>query len=198
MINGSTQTNTIWAALIMGCFFMCSCENNIDTVKNLGKSSPGVEEGKNIESFLSQGGKMKAKLVAPLMLRYLLDTPRVEFPNRMHVDFYDSLITVESQLNSKFGRYFENENRVFLRDSVVVFSRKGDTLWTDELYWDQNKGEFYTDKRVKVKKENNTQYINSIGMRSNLNFTNITFYNVGRNINGEITFMNLPDSTLPN
>jgi LPS export ABC transporter protein LptC len=178
MTNGSKQVKHIWAALLMGCFFMCSCENNIKDVENLGKSSPGVEEGKNIESFLSQGGKMKAKLTAPLMLRYLLDTPRVEFPKTMHVDFYDSLITVESQLDSKFGRYFENENRVFLRDSVRVFSRKGDTLWTDELYWDQNKGEFYTDKKVKVRKENDAQYIHSIGMRSNLNFTNITFYNI--------------------
>ncbi len=157
---------------------MCSCENNLKAVQDLGKSKPGVEEGKNIESFLSQSGKMKAKLVSPLMLRYLLDTPRVEFPNKLHVDFYDSLITVESQLNSKYGRYFENQNQVFLRDSVVVFSRKGDTLWTDELYWDQNKGEFFTDKRVRVKQDGNTKYIHSIGMRSNLNFTNITFYNI--------------------
>ena len=70
----------IIAAILFGCFFVWSCENDIREVQNLNQKTISVEEGKQIESYLSEGGKVKAKLTAPLMLRYQKDTPKVEFP----------------------------------------------------------------------------------------------------------------------
>ena len=71
--------------------FLLSCENDIKKVQDLGKRRMGVEEGTNIESIFSNGGNLRADLKAPLMLRYLLDTPKVEFPKTLHVDFYDKI-----------------------------------------------------------------------------------------------------------
>lgn len=191
MINLFNNIKTILAALTIGCFFVMSCENEIKKVQDLGKKTLGVEEGIDIESYMSQSGKMRAKLKAPFMLRYLLDTPKVEFPKTMHVDFYDDTLAIESQLNCKYGRYLENDNKVFLRDSVVVFNRTGDTLWTDELYWDQLKGEFYTNKFVRVKKGFNSTYILGYeGMRSDQTLSNITFFSVR-----EGSYFTVPDST---
>ncbi len=49
-----------------------------------------------------------------------------------------------------YARYREYERKVFLKDSVVVINiLKGDTLKTDELWWDQDKEEFYTDRPVR-------------------------------------------------
>lgn len=189
-----TNNNNIFliiAALFVSCFFVVSCENKIETVRELGKKKLGVEEGINIESYMSQSGKMKAKLTAPLMLRYLLDTPKVEFPKTMHVDFYDSTLAIESKLNCKYGKYFENDNKVYLKDSVIVFNRKGDTLWTDELIWDQTRAEFFTDKFVKVKRGFNNTYIPAHnGMRANQSLTNMTFFLVKDN-----GYIMIPDST---
>jgi LPS export ABC transporter protein LptC len=191
MINRFNNISTLLAAIIMGCFFVTSCENEIKTVQDLGKRTLGVEEAKNIESYMSQAGKMRAKLSAPLMLRYLLDTPKVEFTKTMHVDFFDDTLGVESQLNCKYGRYLENDNKVYLRDSVVVFNRTGDTLWTDELLWDQIKQEFYTDKFVRLKKGFNSTYILGYGgMRSDQSLNNYTFYSIR-----EGSYFNVPDST---
>jgi LPS export ABC transporter protein LptC len=191
MINSTINIKAFTTALIMGCFFMIGCENKIEVVQNLGKKSIGIEEGKNIESYLSQSGKVKAKLTAPLMLRYLLDTPKFEFPANMHVDFYDDTAAIESKMDCKYGKYFENDNKVYLRDSVVVFNRTGDTLWTDELYWDQIRGEFYTDKFVRVKKGFNANYILGYhGLRADQGLNNITFFNIG-----EGSYMLVPDST---
>jgi LPS export ABC transporter protein LptC len=191
MINRFNNISTLLAAIFLGCFFVVGCENEIKTVQDLGKRTLGVEEAKNIESYMSQAGKMRAKLSAPLMLRYLLDTPKVEFTKTMHVDFFDDTLAVESQLNCKYGRYLENDNKVFLRDSVVVFNRTGDTLWTEELYWDQLKQEFYTDKFVRVKKGFNSTYILGYGgMRSDQSLNNITFYSIR-----EGSYFNVPDST---
>jgi hypothetical protein len=74
------------------------------------------------------------------------DTIYVEFPKTLHVDFYDDSTKVESWLDSRYGKYFESLNKVYLRDSVTVITVKGDTLKSPDLWWDQNSKIFYTDK----------------------------------------------------
>jgi hypothetical protein len=70
---------------------------------------------------------MKAKLTAPLMYRYQRDTVFTEFPNTLHVDFYDDSVRIESWLTANYGIYYDNLNKVFLRDSVTVINNEGDT-----------------------------------------------------------------------
>ena len=134
------------AAFFVGCCFVLSCENDQKKIDEITKKVTLVEEAKNIESYLSQQNHVKAKLTAPLMLRYESDTIYVEFPNRLHVDFFDDSAKIETWLDSKYGKYFENLNKVYLRDSVIVINVKGDTLKTPDLWWDQNTKMFYTDK----------------------------------------------------
>jgi len=171
-----------------------SCENDIEEVRALGMHKLGIEEGKGIVSLMSEGGKTNAKLQAPTMLRYQTDSPKIEFPNSLHVDFYDSLTTVESQLFAKFGRYLENENRIFLRDSVIVFNRKKDTLWCKELYWDQAKGTFFTDKAVVISQQNPRQKIYGQGLNADQNFKWFTLNKIGRINTGTQSFINVADS----
>ncbi len=177
----------VLAALFLGCFFVYSCENDIREVQNLNKKAIGIEEVKDIESYLSQEGKVKAKLMAPLMLRYLRDTPKVEFPKTLRVDFYNDSTKVESKLFAKYGRYMENENKVFLRDSVIVFNMTGDTLLCKELYWDQLKAKFYTDKNVIIHKPDQKVY--GTGMDADQDFKNITIKKVHN------SYLDIPDSS---
>ena len=141
----------VQAAIFCGCLFLCSCENDIEKVNAWNKKKVMVEEATKVESLFSQEGKLRAKLTAPLMLRYQSDTIYVEFPKTLHVDFFDSTGKKESQLDARYGKYFESLNKVFLKDSVVVANIKGDTLRSPELWWDQNKQKFYTDKLVRLK-----------------------------------------------
>jgi len=134
------------AALITGCCFVCGCENDQKDIDNWTKKVVEVEEAKNINTLFSQEGIMKAKLTAPLMLRVLTDTLYVEFPNSLHVDFYNDSIQIESWLDCKYGKYFESMEKVYLRDSVIVINIKGDTLRAPDLWWDQKARIFYTDK----------------------------------------------------
>lgn len=105
-----------------------------------------TEDAKNVESYLSQRGVMRAKLKAPDMVRVMTDTVYVEFPHTLHVDFFNDSTKRESWLDAKYGKYFETLNKVYLRDSVVIINTKGDTLKTQDLWWDQNTKQLYTDK----------------------------------------------------
>jgi len=133
------------AALVMSCCFFISCENTQEEIDKWTNSKVMQEEATHIESYISQEGKMKAKLKAPLMFRVMADTQYVEFPRSLHVDFYDDSTKIETFLDSKYGKYYETLNKVYLKDSVIVITLKGDTLRCHDLWWDQNKEMFYTD-----------------------------------------------------
>src|SRR5687768_18406565 len=98
------------AALITGCCFVLSCENTDTEIKKWTDRAVLKEEAIQVESFLSTDGKMKAKLTAPLMERVTTpDTIYVEFPNTLHVDFYeDSTNNIQTILDSRYGKYLEN------------------------------------------------------------------------------------------
>jgi LPS export ABC transporter protein LptC len=134
------------AFFITGCFFMAGCENDDKVLQDWTKKVVMQEEAIQVESYLSQDGKLRAKLKAPLMIRVAGDTISVEFPNKLHCDFYDDSTQLETWLDSKYGIYYENLNKVYLRDSVVVITVKGDTLKSPDLWWDQSTKMFYTDK----------------------------------------------------
>lgn len=139
------------AAFLGSCFFISACENDINEVDDQFKKKIAVEEAFSVESYLSQEGKVKAKLVAPYMKRYMADSPYIEFPRSLHVDFYNDSIQLESTLDALYARHMEFERKVLLKDSVVVINKlKGDTLRTSELWWDQNLQEFYTDKTAYI------------------------------------------------
>ena len=124
--------------LCFALFLFSGCENDPKDIDNWTKRVDMIEEAKNIESYLSQGGTLRAKLISPLMYRYQKDTIYTEFPKTLHVDFYDDSMRVESRLTALYGKYMENLNKVYLRDSVTVINVEGDTLRCPELWWDQN------------------------------------------------------------
>jgi LPS export ABC transporter protein LptC len=163
------------AALLLGCLFFFSCENDPETVRQLNTVKASVEEARNIETLMSEGGHIRARLTAPYMLRYQADTNYVEFPRTLRVTFYDSASKPESLLGARYGKYYESLNKVYLRDSVVVFNTKGDTLRTPELWWDQNAQKFYTNKQVHIKKSGNIIF-GKFGLEAKQDLSEITIH----------------------
>jgi LPS export ABC transporter protein LptC len=167
----------IAVACLSSCFFMTSCENDVDAVKALGAKISGIDVGKDVAIYISNDGKLGAKLTSPLMNRYLEDSSKmIEFPLSIHVDFYKDSNQVESQLSAKYAKYKETENIVFLKEDVIIFNTLGDTLWCKEMYWDQNTGKFYTEKDVVVKQHNPLAKIYGKGLEANQNLTDIRIF----------------------
>jgi LPS export ABC transporter protein LptC len=142
------------------------------------------EEGTNIQAYLSEAGlnmgqldaRVKGKLHSPYMLHYQrTDSPYFEFPKTLHVDFFkDSIFvqekpTIESQLDALYGKYLPNQDKVYLRDTVVVKNiLKGDTLHCKYLWWDQHTQRFSTDDSVRINTPDKILY--GTGMEADQNF----------------------------
>lgn len=149
---------------------LLSCGNSDKEVSEYNSKSLGIEEIKNADINYTLGGNAKAKLTSPLMLRVQETNPYVEFPKKLHVDFFNETGTVDSRLDSRYGKYLEQESKVFLKDSVKVINIKGDTLYCDELWWDRNRkgSEFYTELPVRIRTK--TQIIDGVGMEASQDF----------------------------
>jgi LPS export ABC transporter protein LptC len=185
-MNKPFGNNFIIQAALLGCLFVLGCENDPVAIKELSQKKIMLEQVDGVESLFSQNGKMRSKLNAPLMLIYQADTLYYEFPKSLHVNFFDSTGKMESHLDALYGKYYKSLSKIYLRDSVLVFNVKGDTLWSPDLWWDQNTQKFYTDKKVRIHKSGNRIY-GGQGLEANQDLTNINI----RQITGTL----IPDSS---
>lgn len=144
--------------VLSACLLAISgCENDEKDIREFTRKKIGVDEAKQIELFYSQAGKVRSRLTAPVMYRYQDTLPRVEFPNTLHLDFYNDSLQIESVVDARYGRYIEGQNKAFLKDSVVAIQKLNqDTVRCQELWWDQNKQQFYTDKPALITKKDGT------------------------------------------
>ena len=173
----SRLINTIFkkAALIAGCFFVWGCSNNFQEVRDLGRKKQGREEAYNITAYMSEGSKARAKLTSPYMVQLSTDSSKRLFPKTLLVEFYDDSARAESWLFAKRATYYTNIGKVLLEDSVVVYNIKGDTMHTNELWWDRNRQIFYNHQRVHILQPGTNLYGDSI--LSDQAFKNINIYN---------------------
>lgn len=139
-----TMAKNIALLLFVSSTILAACENNPQDVNALTRKVVEMEEGINIKALFTQQGNRKAYLTAPLMYRIKADTQYVEFPNSIHVDFYDEQHQLQNVVTAKYARYFETMGKVFLSDSVVVYNITGDTLYCKTLWWNQQAESFYT------------------------------------------------------
>lgn len=140
--------------LILGTMllvFTSGCENDPEEVAKMIRETKEVEEAKNIKATFSQGGNLKAILESPIMFRVRADTIYTEFPNSIHVTFYNETGAVENIVQARYAKYFEMLNKVYMRDSVVVYNMTGDTLYAQDMWWDQNKEVFFSRNPVRVR-----------------------------------------------
>jgi LPS export ABC transporter protein LptC len=154
------------AALLLGCFFLYSCENDRNVVNNLNNSKElEREEATFVKINYTVAGKTKAILTAPLMIRIADTNAFYEFPKTLYAEFYNTAGIKETQLTSLYGKYNDVKNIIYLRDSVkIVNNLKGDTIYCEDLYWDKSRVglEFYTNRKVRIRQPGG-QYLNLAG-----------------------------------
>lgn len=159
-------------AFAFSVFALVSCENDMEAILKMDKQTAAVEEGKDIESIYSQVGRVKAKLTAPLMLRHMQTPVYVEFNKGLKALFYNDSLGVESTLTARYGKYFENDETIYLRDHVVVINKDGQRLDCEELNWDPKLKQFISKKPVRISTATDTLYGN--GLISNQDFSDYT------------------------
>lgn len=150
---------------------LCACENDMTEVQRvISEEEEAIERARDVEILYSDSAVVRVRIKAYTMLNHLdKKEPRREFPEGFMVDFFDERKRVVSNLSANYAINYINENKVFMKDSVVVWNEKGERLEAEELTWDEKEKKVHSDEFVKMTTAD--QIIYGYGFTSNLEFT---------------------------
>ena len=136
--------------MIIWSFF--SCENDMaEVAQYFPKEATQLEEARDVEIYYSDSAVVRVILKGPLLYDYISGSnARSEFVDGLSADFYNEKHEKQSRLTAKFGVRYLDKNFVLVQDSVVITTIRNEKLETEELVWDEKKGNLETDKFVKV------------------------------------------------
>lgn len=157
---------TVFAVTI---FF--SCKDNFKDVQNIGLlSNKPVTEAENINTKYTDSGRLKSHLISPKMLDFSnREFSFVEFPQGIDFTIYDENGN-KSNVIADFAMIYNDTDLIDLQGNVVLTTHHNDTLFAEQLFYDQKREWMFTNQPVKFRQQD--QIINGNGFDSNRSFTN--------------------------
>ena len=148
-----------------------SCKNNFKEVQNIGIVDSGpLTIAEHINTKYTDSGRLKMNLISPKMLDFSNRAfAFFEFPDGVNLNFFDDNNN-KNNVVADYGLVYNETNLIDLRGNVILTTHNKDTLFAEQLYYDQKTEWLFTNQPVKFRTKN--EIINGNGFDSNRNFTN--------------------------
>ncbi|WP_299248505.1 LPS export ABC transporter periplasmic protein LptC [uncultured Cytophaga sp.] len=152
----------VWVLCLFGC---------IDNEKAITIEVPyegAMMTANNIKTIYSDSGETKMILEAPVQL--LLQNDDREFPEGVHVEFFDEKKEPKAILTSNYALFDKDKNLYRIFGKVVIDNKRdGKKMSTEELFWSPATKKIYTDKFLII--ETGNEVIRGIGMDATQDFS---------------------------
>ena len=154
-------------------FFLFSCSDDKKNVK------ASIEEPDSIAylstygvtTLISDSGRISYKIEAEEWHIYEKRRPKHwAFEKGAYLEKYDDSLNIEATIKSDTAYFFSDMKLWKLIGNVDIKNQKNERFFTDLLFWNQETGEIYSDKFIKIEQED--QVTTGIGFRSNQELTN--------------------------
>lgn len=131
-----------------------------------------------IEIVRTDSGKIVLKIFAPVYegFSHLEEDPYDEYMEGINVITYTIYPEVSSSLICKYAKHDINQDKWEARDDVVAVNIDGDTLRTEQMFWDSKSEKIFSDKHVTIKTA--TEIIYGTGFTAKQDFTGWKIRNV--------------------
>jgi len=128
-----------------------SCESNFKDVQKINVSNfAPMGEADTVNVKYTDSGRVKAILVSPKMLDFgNAAFPYTEFPVGVDVTLYDTK-QQKSYIVSDYAIRYNQTDIIDLQGNVKITSNDGKVLETTQLYYDQKREWFFTEKKCKL------------------------------------------------
>jgi LPS export ABC transporter protein LptC len=142
-------------AILIGLAMFFSCKTDLNKIEDLTRiQSRPVETAEDIKIIYSTNARVQMIMEAPLMERFEEEKPYMELPNGFLMVFYDSLMNETSRISANYAIQYDEDELIDARNDVVVQNMESnERLNTEQLIWDQKKGLIYTEKFVKITRD---------------------------------------------
>ncbi len=129
-----------------------SCSNKLETVNSI-KAIDTIPTLFSRSFYLqrSENGKIVLIAKAPIV-KYIvqkLDTITL-FPEGVEVQTFSNYPEVESMITAKYAKHHQSQKLWEVKNNVVARNYKGDTLYTELLYWDEKAKKIYSNKLSRI------------------------------------------------
>jgi LPS export ABC transporter protein LptC len=158
--------------LVIG-FFSILLLTSCGKEPTLGKKKVPEYKGASVEfdsvrTIYSQNATTRIKLFGTKQI--ILQSGDIMYPKGLEVNMYNEEGIKTTNLRADSGRY-EKAVRVYhaYGNVVVINMEQQQTLYSDQLNWDQNKREIFTDKNIKIVTPRELLY--GVGLVSNDEFS---------------------------
>jgi LPS export ABC transporter protein LptC len=148
-----------------------SCNNTLKEVQGLQTASyEPLSVAENINAKYTDSGRLTLVLVSPKMVNFTnQEFPFYKFPEGVDLTLFDD-DNNQNTVTSNHAIVYDQTSLIDLQGNVVLTTATNDTLFTEQLFYDQKKEWLFTNQPVKFRTKD---YItNGIGFDSNKNFTN--------------------------
>ena len=140
----------IFAVLIFA--LICSCSNSIESVNSIVSTDTiPVLESKNFYLTRSDSGNIVVRAKAK-MVQYIITNKDsfTIFPEGIIVETFTNYPEVESMISANFAKHYESKKLWEVKNNVIARNYKGDTLYTELLYWNEATKKVYSNKFCKI------------------------------------------------
>jgi LPS export ABC transporter protein LptC len=138
----------IVTAIAVTMFF--SCKNNFKEIQQIGvlQNEP-IGEAEHINLKYTDSGRLKANLLSPKMLDYSnRDFAFSEFPDGVVLHLFDDKNS-RSIIVADYAIVYNETDLIDLRGNVVITTQTKDTVFTEQLYYNQKDDWIFTNQPVR-------------------------------------------------
>jgi len=145
--------------IIVGWMVLFACSPDLKTIEDIIRADESPEETTfGIKIIYSDEAEIRVIMRSPRMDRYEGEKNYLEMPEGLEVEFYDSLMNISSSLSANYAISYNDNELIETRNDVVVINEIGERLNTEHLVWDKSKGIIFSDKFVKITREDEVLY----------------------------------------
>ena len=138
-------------ALLLACLFV-SCGNDIEKTKMFERKELPESTIRNAHIQRSEEGRLQLLMEAPLIEKYSVPEPKTLYRGGIKMRFFDGYNTPTGILTARYAITYDKRDITIVRDSVVIVDlRNGDTVYLQELTWDEMVHRVYSNKPVRTK-----------------------------------------------
>ncbi len=166
------------ALLYGGANFLSSCKGRMDgTIEIEDLSKVPTISSDSLTIISSKDGEIDYRFETPLLERFdLSEEPYMLFSKGIKIITFDSVQNMESSLSAQWAHFNEKKQLWEAKGNVVGVNVNGDSLFTQQIFWDQIKKRIYSNVDTKV--VSGTQVVLGDSFESDENLDNIV---MGRN-----------------
>ncbi len=147
------KTSLLLFAISIACIQSACTPKAAESEMVIEKDSLGVptEVADTININYSENAERVVNLKAKLMQRYTTKEDNILFMKKgLEIYFYGEGGKLKSTIKSDWAKRFEKSRKTELHGHVVVVNDKGESMATEEIYWEQYQRKIYTSKFVTI------------------------------------------------